>query len=93
MGIAAGRAAWRLEPVVAAALGCQLVKGAYCLYVTLLSLSHTHTHTRIHTQPDPLKPAARAAAAALQAEIRQAFEDFQSGKLQRPDDNPWQDEL
>ncbi|KAG2491833.1 hypothetical protein HYH03_009790 [Edaphochlamys debaryana] len=28
-----------------------------------------------------------------QAEIYQAFEDFQSGRLQRADDNPWQDEL
>eukprot|EP00798_Chlamydomonas_sp_ICE-L_P021311 gene21311-28242_t len=28
-----------------------------------------------------------------QAEIQQAFEDYQSGKLQKADDNPWVDEL
>ncbi|KXZ55773.1 hypothetical protein GPECTOR_2g1323 [Gonium pectorale] len=27
-----------------------------------------------------------------QEEIYQAFADYQSGKLQRPDDNPWRDE-
>jgi hypothetical protein len=26
-----------------------------------------------------------------QAEIQQAFEDFHSGKLQNPDDNPWEE--
>jgi hypothetical protein len=26
-------------------------------------------------------------------EIQQAFSDYQNGNFQRPDDNPWQEEL